>query len=267
MRLSHLMIIGLIFAAGCCDVCEPDHSPPAVPRGVHSVTGDLNVRLYWYPNRERDFEGYNVYRSYYPEGPYYVIASTPTAYYVDRHVANGETYFYAVTAYDVHHNESELSYEMVFDTPRPEGFNVVLWDYHIFPLDAGFNFSEEMVQPYDLMSTDIYFEVYPPSLVPYVNVGNPDTDIQDFGYIEDLDAIDYAPESGWSSLGYVEAIQGHGYIVWTWDNHFAKFRIDEIGDDYMRMDWAYQIDPGNPELIKHPELTEGSEYDIMEEVE
>ena len=252
MRSSILLLLSACLLAGCCDVCEPDHTPPAIPNGVHSVTGDGDVRLYWYPNRERDFEGYNVYRSYYPEGPYYIIASTRTAYFVDYDVRNGETYFYAITAYDVHSNESDLSREMVFDTPRPEGYNVVLWDYHIFPLDAGFNFSEEMVQPYDMKSTDIYFEVDPVSFVHYVNIGNLDTDIQDFGYIDHLDDIDYAPESGWSSLGYVEAIPGHGYIVWTWDNHFAKFRIEEIGDDCMRMDWAYQVDPGNPELVKGP---------------
>jgi hypothetical protein len=252
MRPSILFLVSACLLAGCCNMCEPDHTPPGIPTGVHSVTGDGDVRLYWYPNRERDFEGYNVYRSYYPEGPYYVIASTRTAYFVDYDVWNGETYFYAITAYDVHLNESDLSREMVFDTPRPEGYNVVLWDYHIFPLDAGFNFSEEMVQPYDLNSTDIYFEIDPSSLVPYVNIGNLDTDIQDFGYVDHLDDIDYAPESGWSSLGYVEAIEGHGYIVWTWDNHFAKFRIEEIGADYLRMDWAYQVDPGNPELVERP---------------
>jgi hypothetical protein len=252
MRLSIPILLSACLLAGCCDVCEPDHTPPAVPIGVHSVTGDVEVRLYWYPNRERDFSGYNVYSSYHPQGPYYVIGSTRSAYYIDRDVVNGETYYYAISAYDVHGNESELSYEIVFDTPRPEGFNVVLWDYHPFPLDAGFNFSEEMVQPYDLNSTDIYFEIYPISLAPYINIGNVDTDIQDFGYIDHLDEIDYAPENGWSSLGYVEAIEGHGYIVWTWDNHFAKFRIEEIAADYMRMDWAYQVDPGNPELVKRP---------------
>lgn len=253
MRVSILILTIAILVGGCCwEVQEPDYTPPAVPTGVHSITGDGNVRLYWYPNSERDFKGYNMYRSFYPEGPYYVIASTPTAYFTDYDVENGKTYFYAVSAYDVHHNESELSYDIVYDTPRPEGFNVVLWDFIMFPLDAGFNFSEEMVQPYNLRSTDIYFETEPRTFTPYVNIGHPDTDIQDFGYVDCLDDIDWAPEGGWSSLGYVEAIEGHGYIVWTWDNHFAKFRIEQIGDEYMRMDWAYQVDPGNPELVERP---------------
>lgn len=250
MKYVVILLAGLILAAGCChdDICEPDCHPPAVPTGVHSVTGDHNVRLYWYPNCENDFEGYNVYRSCCPDGPYYVIASPHSACFTDFDVANGETYFYAVTAYDVHGNESDLSHETIFDTPRPEGYDVVLWDYHNFPRDAGFNFSEEMVQPYDLRTTDIYFEIFSSTGVPYVNLGNPDTDIQDFGYIDDLDEIDYAPGKGWSSLGYVEAIEGHGYIIWTYDNHFAKFRLNSISDESTIMDWAYQVDPGNPEL-------------------
>lgn len=252
MRLSLTLLACALTFVGCTHIHEPDRIPPAVPRGVHSVTGDQNVRLYWYPNHEPDFDGYNVYRSYSLVGPYYVIGSTPTAYFIDHQVVNGQTYYYAVSAYDVHCNESELSYDVVFDTPRPEGYNVLLWNFHIFPLDAGFNFSQQMVQPYNSWSTDIYFEIEPISLAPYVNVGHPDTDIQDFGYIDCLDDINYAPETGWSSLGYVEAIEGHGYIIWTWDNHFAKFRIEQIEDDYMRMDWAYQVDPGNPELVKGP---------------
>ena len=74
------------------------------------------------------------------------------------------------------------------------------------------------------------------------------TDIQDFGYTETLDALDWAPPDGWSTLGWAELIVGHTYAVWTWDDHYAKFRVTEMGSSSVLIDWAYQIDPGNPEL-------------------
>jgi hypothetical protein len=46
----------------------------------------------------------------------------------------------------------------------------------------------------------------------------------------------------------VEAIVGHCYIVWTHDNHFAKFRITSLDAQRVQFDWAYQVDPGNREL-------------------
>jgi hypothetical protein len=240
------MVLGLV---GCCDVC--DNEPPAVPVGVHSVTGDRKVTLYWYPNREEDFAGYFIYRSYYPEGPYKCIGSSRSAFYVDLDVSNGVTYYYAVSAYDYNDNESDLSEELVFDTPRPEGRGVRLWDANLYELDSGYDFSTEYVQAWNDPSTDIYCVCE--EGVFYMIVGDAQTDIQDFGYIEELDAINYAPESGWSETGVVELILGHGYIVWTRDNHFAKFRVTGIGERYIKFDWAYQVDRGNRELSPKPD--------------
>ncbi len=231
-------------------VCEVEEYPPAEPRGLVSVTGDEAVYLYWYPNTEPDLAGYRVYSSFYEEGPYEEIGTTRSAYFVDYDVVNGETYFYAVTAYDYAGLESDLSSDLVFDTPRPEGFSVRLFDYHHYAYDSGYDFSQYAVQAFDAISTDILFDVDPVSYVPYIVVGNDNTDIQDFGYTESLDDIGYAPTEGWSLNGWVEAIAGHTYIVWTHDNHFAKFRISEWNTEYMFFDWAYQVDPGNRELRK-----------------
>ena len=76
-----------------------------------------------------------------------------------------------------------------------------------------------------------------------------DTKIQDAGYVDLVD-VDYAPPSGWSADGVVEAIPGHSYILLTRDNHYAKFQVVTRGSTSMTMDWAYQIDPDNPELAK-----------------
>jgi len=51
----------------------------------------------------------------------------------------------------------------------------------------------------------------------------------------------------------VEVIFGHSYIIWTRDNHFAKLRVNGFIRAYgIVFDWAYQVDPGNPELAPRP---------------
>ena len=118
--------------AGCGDdpVVAADN-PPFPPDGVFSVTGDHLVTIYWNANEESDLAGYRVYRGNVDlSGPYYPLAdvSKGTTSYDDSDVNNGETWFYAVTAFDKNGHESDLSREDVFDTPRPEGFGLVLVD-------------------------------------------------------------------------------------------------------------------------------------------
>ena len=54
------------------------------------------------------------------------------------------------------------------------------------------------------------------------------TDIQDAGYLA-LDDVDWAPEEGWATGRRGATHRGaFSYIVWTWDNHFAKFRVASV---------------------------------------
>jgi len=249
MRMIKYIIIFLIVIplfVSCCKVCCPDEEPPAVPRGVASITGDEEIYLQWYPNSEKDLAGYNVYRAYTATGYFDLIETVSTPYFVDYYVTNGVTYYYAVSAFDDAENESELSGDLVYDTPRPEGSDM-LKNYLTDSLYSGFDFSTESVLSYDDSHTDIYYEYDTLYKINYMNCAD-GTDIQDFGYTDGLDDINYAPEQGWSSLGWVELIEGHGYIVWTRDYHFAKFRVTELGTGWCSFDWAYQVDEGNREL-------------------
>lgn len=246
-----LIIISLLILAGCCFE-GADNEPPAVPRGLHSITGDGEVMLVWYENTEPDLAGYRIYRSMTPSGYYYGIGETNLDYFLDFGLINGQTYYYAITAFDCNDNECDLSYEIVYDTPRPEGYNEKIFDCTEYPDYAGWDFSDYSVVPYDYPACDFYYGYDYSCGATYFYIGRPGGLIQDFGYTESLDEITYAPEYGWSSTGIAEAILGHTYIVWTWDNHFAKFRVTAIGPDYAIFDWAYQVDPGNPELVIEP---------------
>jgi len=73
MRTKHLMtvlaglVVGLTLTG--CEITKtvyespPDTTPPAVPRGVTSVTGDREITILWFESSERDLAGYGVYRS------------------------------------------------------------------------------------------------------------------------------------------------------------------------------------------------------------
>jgi hypothetical protein len=248
--LFYLLITAAILVLISCCYEGCDNEPPSVPRGVHSITGDQEVMLIWYENTEPDLAGYRIYRSSTAGGYYYAIGETNLDYFLDFGLINGQTYFYAITAFDYNDNESDLSYELVYDTPRPEGYNEQIFDYHEYPDYAGWDFSSYSIIPYNHPYCDFYFSTIDDA--SYLYTGRTDTWIQDYGYTQSLDEITYAPEYGWSTTGIVEAILGHTYILWTWDNHFAKVRLVEIGSDYIIFDWAYQTDPGNPELVIGP---------------
>ena len=249
-KYSLKIVLGLalnLVSLGCEKrVIAPDVEPPAFPRGVYSITGDVKVTLYWYPNTEKDLEGYNVYRGAACQGTYTYIGTTKSSTFVDLNVVNGNTYYYAVTAFDVNRNESDLSYDCIHDTPRPEG-TVILYDFNQFPNDASFDFSQERRVAWNSINADIYLEYFVPNAVFYINTAT-NVDIQDFGYVADFTNVDFAPGQGWSQLGFEEVILGHAYIVWTADNHFAKVRVENIGPNFVTFAWAYQTDPGNGEL-------------------
>jgi hypothetical protein len=248
-----LSVLAILAAGtmGCNDSpsAPRDVTPPSAPRAVYSVTGDHEVFLHWLDNPEPDVAGYHVYIASCldgPDCPYDRIGTTAAPEFAVSGLANGVTRFYAVTAYDRSGNESELSYENVFDTPRPEGFGVRLADAATEPALSGWDFSEYRIRAFDDPALDIYFirsEGVDLLVAPFT-----DTDIQDAGFATSLDDIDFAPNGGWSPSGTVELIPGHCYVVWTHDNHFAKLRLTGIGDGVMVMDWAYQVDPGNREL-------------------
>ena len=75
-----------------------------------------------------------------------------------------------------------------------------------------------------------------------------DSDIQDMGPTGGILDITTAPASGWSTTHDVQLTVGHTYVVWTWDDHYAKFRVTSLSSGRVVFDWAYQLQKANPLL-------------------
>lgn len=247
-RLSFFAILSIVTFFTACNVNDSyyeDYTPPAPPTGIQVLNGDERVDIFWNHNRESDLAGYNVYYSYSYNGRYTLIGSTANNYFIDFGANNGERYYYAVTAYDYNGNESDLSHDVVYAVPRPEGFNQTIFDYRRFPNNAGYSFANYSVVRYDDQNSDVFFENYQGT---YYLVVWDDTDIQDMGSTSDIYDIPYAPSSGWSPSKDVIARVGHTYVIWTWNNHYAKIRVKNITPDRVVFDWAYQLVKGEPML-------------------
>jgi hypothetical protein len=241
--------IGLVLIAslmiGCHNSFYIDTTPPSPPQAIMAVALDNAVELTWLINSERDVAGYKVWVSDRFDGRYVVLGSVNSAKYVDYGARNGTRSYYGVTAYDYDGNESELSTDLVYATPRPEGYGTKLNDYHAAPNLAGYDFSTYSVGDYKDDFTDLFFESSNGRY--YLNVWD-DSDVQDMGYSTSLYDIAGAPSAGWSPSKSVEAIPGHTYVIWTWDDHFAKVRVREVTALRVTFDWAYQVAASNPDL-------------------
>lgn len=266
-----LLLLAALTLASCDDnndVVAPDPRPVA-PQGVYSITGDGVVHVLFNGIYDRDVNYYNVYRSREEFNNYTVIGTVDAEAnpnldlilyrFDDDNVANGVSvpYYYAVTAVDFAGQESGLSAETVFDTPRIEGEKALFSNDQQGGLISGFNFATGFAV-YDTSSlADIFVDRFQGIL--YLNNANENNDIQDMGYTDPItfnndvlafDNIGWAPQDGWSELGYVEVIEGHTYVIWTGDNHFAKMRVFNANPTtgLIEFNYAYQADVGNPEL-------------------
>lgn len=259
--LAIFIMISASFMVGCdsntSDILVVD-AIPAAPQGVYSVTGDGAVYVYWNGPYEDDIASYTIYRSSSPTTGYILIGVVDaslnpnldliTYEYIDNSAVNGVTYFYAVSSVDDADQESELSAEEVFDTPRPEGL-VTLFDMGISPAASGFILDTIPTRvAFDNPLADIFIDS--DANVLYLNSAFEGVDIQDMGYTASFDDIGYAPTEGWSNNGWAELILDHTYVVWDNDLFFAKLRVESFGSGSVNFRWAFQLDADNPELVQ-----------------
>jgi len=90
-------------------IMPKDEFPPAVPGALTAILGVNTVELAWTRNTEKDFKGYNVYRST-DGGPFEKIAELiPAPTFSDSKIEPGKKYRYEVSAVDIKGNESAHS--------------------------------------------------------------------------------------------------------------------------------------------------------------
>jgi hypothetical protein len=99
-----------------------DVFPPAVPSGLQAVYSgpgqEAFIDLIWSPVTDADLDGYNIYR--HEESSAAVKVNTAPVRipaFRDSQVVSGKTYFYSVSAVDLHGNESARSEEASESVP------------------------------------------------------------------------------------------------------------------------------------------------------
>ena len=160
-----------------------------------------------------------------------------------------------------------LGYESLWspvddDTPRADARNVVLYTQASNAAQSGFSFWKDgdgdgLAEPnelgivgpasgFDLLLVDALGD---PTFTVAGNVG-----LRTYvnGPVGDLTDIDFAPLGGYGSTplaaqpgwGYVAEIDRGGPFP-----SYGAIRVTHVGTEFIILDWSYQTDPGNPELV------------------
>jgi hypothetical protein len=268
----------LVIVSACSDdePAGPNTPPPPAPAVLSSVTLDGAIALTWSDNAYADdpsnFQNYRVYSTTYNldldecGSSFQLEGTTVAPEFLVGALANGVPRCFGVSAVSVAGLESARS-QLRADTPRPDARNVALNVFELQAAGSGFRFWDDLngdgsVQAAELgivrsgASPDIDFAVdkdgsgalflTPVRLgtgVEYYDENNP---------TEDLSSIDFAVDREYRSSPIL-ARTGFGY-VFEMDGgdgfkRYGAVRITHVGQSLLILDWAYQTDPGNPELV------------------
>ena len=246
------------------------------PSSLASTSLDGAIALDWSDNAYLDapsaFANYRVYSAHYDldagvcQGDWSLEGTTVSPEFVAGALTNGVPRCFAVTAVSVEGYESLWS-PVRDDTPRPDARNVIVYARQTQDAGSGFRFWQDLdldgrAEPNELgllksgSSPSIDFSVERAVdgslwLAP-VRSG---TTLAIYGAVPvaDLTSIDYAPVTGYSAAA-AEAVPGWGYVFeMSGGDGYARYgavRVTHVGQDYLILDWAYQTDPGNPELAR-----------------
>ena len=280
--MRHWWIPALVLLAACSD--DDDVNGPGVtpetPSSLSSTSLDEAIALVWSDNpfqADPDiFGNYRVYSTTYDidndecGSDWAVEGTTVAPEFLVGALANGVPRCFSVTAVSVDGLESDRS-PLRGDTPRPDSRNVVLAAAPTTPTGSGFRFwddldgdgatqADELGLVRSATSPDIDFFVDRDGngdlfLTP-VRSGTGVEYYDESDPVEDLTSIDFAQDRSGQG-GYrttaIEAIPGFGYVFeMDGGDGFVRYgavRIQHVGTTFLILDWAFQTDPGNPELI------------------
>jgi hypothetical protein len=263
----------LLVAACSTDRTDPG-IPPDVPEFLFSTTLDGAVALNWddnaYTSGPGNFEHYRVYSSSLVgtngcSNSWRLEGTTVAPEFLVGALNNGVSRCFAVSAVSIDGAESGLSGARA-DTPRPDSRNLVLFARQVQDAESGFRFWDDLngdgltqgpevglVRPGS--AADIDFSVERDGtgalfLTP-VRAGTGVELYSDLP-VEDLTSIDVAA-NGTYRTSPIEAAPGFGYVfeMEAGDQflRYGSLRVTHVGQNFLILDWAFQTDPGNPELM------------------
>lgn len=264
MRFQWLPV-AVVAAAACSDNTGVGRLD--TPASLSSVTLDGAIALTWSDNAyvgDPDlFENYRVYTTSYNidadrcGGNWTLEGTTVAPEFVVGALANGVPRCFSVTAISRDGDETDRS-PVKFDTPRPDARNVAL------DVGQGFRFWDDLnvdrkVQDNELglvragSASTIDFVVERDLGVVYLTPVRAGTGVELYsaGSVDDLTSIDFAAQQDYRT-SRIEAVPGHGYVFeMDGGDGFARYgalRVTHVGTNVVIFDWAFQTDPGNPEL-------------------
>jgi len=245
------------------------------PSSLTSTTLNEAVALTWadnaYTTATTRFRAYRVYSTSYDLDQnlcgtnWFLEGTTVAPEFVAGALTNGVPRCFGVSAISVEGYESLWS-PLRNDTPRPDSRNVVLYARQVQDATSGFRFwrdlnGDGLAQPGELglvgsgSATDIDFSVERDATgAMFLRPVRSGTGIEPYanGPVADLTSIDIAPNISYSSAP-IQALPGWGYVVeMSGGDGFARYgavRVTHVGQSFLILDWAFQTDPGNPELV------------------
>jgi hypothetical protein len=278
MRAWWIPALVLVAACGNNNDTNGPGVAPESPTTLSSTSLDGAIALVWSDNpfqADPDiFGNYRVYSTSFnidaetdPCGTDWMVEGTTVApEFLVGALANGVPRCFSVTAVSVDGFESDRS-PLRGDTPRPDSRNVVLAAAPTTIDGSGFRFWDDLngdgaTQPGELGivrsadSPDIDFFVDRDAsgdlfLTP-VRAGTGVEYYDETDPVEDLSTIDFAEDRSYRTTG-IQALPGFGYVFETDGGdglvRYGAVRIQHVGTTFLILDWAFQTDPGNPELL------------------
>lgn len=265
----------LSFIVACSSDRTDPGIPPDVPESLFSTTLDRAIALNWddnaYTSDPANFEHYRVYSTSYQIettacGDTWRLEGTTVApEFVVGALVNGVSRCFAVSSASIDGAESARSGARA-DTPRPDTRNVVIFARQEQNAGSGFRFWDDLngdglSQETELglvrsgSATDIDFSVERDgSGILFLTPVRAGTGVELYSNVpvEDLSSIDVAPGGTYRTSG-IEASPGFGYVFEMEAGdpflRYGALRVTHVGQNFLICDWAFQTDPGNPELL------------------
>lgn len=250
----------------------PAPVPPPVPTDVAVIALDDANYLRWGSGARSagDFSFYRVYLRG-ANGGASLLGETDSEGFLDLLAQNGLTYSYYVTSVDDQGHESAGS-ALARGTPRPDYTGEWLYDHFDRPQASGFRFrasdrDDPVVSGTDpsrhfRLETDAdgWWLVPGPNAEIYPQTWS--TTALKCGVADDPDCVDVtrAPTTGYVRDD-LELVPQDTYVLRVrgddGQTRYGAIRVTLLGTDQaglalMIFDWAYQLQPGSPELAPHP---------------